>query len=89
LDSIVNSGSAVLSGARNTAKGVGKDYYNDQIKPTVDTAIDTAKQEADKLAKEAKNQVNSGIDQVGQDFSDRMQENADTVRDQIDGLKIK
>jgi hypothetical protein len=68
LDSVVNSGEAMLSGAWNTAKEVGQEYYNDQIKPTVSTAIDTAKTEAEKLAQEAKSQVNSGIDQASQGF---------------------
>ncbi|GHV22825.1 hypothetical protein FACS189428_5450 [Clostridia bacterium] len=44
LDSMFNSGSAALSETRNTAKEVGQDYYNDQIRPTVDTALDTTKQ---------------------------------------------
>ncbi|MDR3169282.1 MAG: hypothetical protein LBU27_06070 [Candidatus Peribacteria bacterium] len=89
LDKVVEHGSAVLSGAWDTAKTVGQEYYNDQVKPKLDTVINQAKDQADQLTQQAKNQVNSGIDQVGQEFSDRMQEKADTIRDEIESLKVK
>ncbi|MDR2416286.1 MAG: hypothetical protein LBD75_06945 [Candidatus Peribacteria bacterium] len=89
MDTVVNSGADMLSGVWNTTKEVSKDFYEEQIKPTVDTAIDATQQEMERLKQEAKNQVNSGIDQAGQKFSNRMQEKADTIKDKIGDLKIE
>jgi len=47
-------------------------------------AWNTAKSEAGKLAEEAKNQYNSGVDQIKEGLSDRMQGRADQVRNQMD-----
>ncbi|MDR2189650.1 MAG: hypothetical protein LBP53_00135 [Candidatus Peribacteria bacterium] len=48
----------------NTTKEVSQDFYNDQIKPTVDTAIETVQEEAKKLKQEAKEQYNQQIDKL-------------------------
>ncbi|MDR0607495.1 MAG: hypothetical protein LBG52_03950 [Candidatus Peribacteria bacterium] len=89
LNPVIEHSSAALSGAWDTAKTLGQEYYNDQVKPKVDTVINQTKNQADKLAQEAKNQVNSGIDQVGKGFSNRMQGKADTIRKELDDLKIE
>jgi hypothetical protein len=64
MDTVVNSGADILSGVWNTTKEVSKEFYEDQIKPTVDTAIDSAQQELEKLKQEAKDQYNQQIDKL-------------------------
>ena len=82
---MVNSGTEVLSGAWNTTRETVSDYYQEQVKPTVNTAIEASQQGVDKLAQEAKNQYNSGVDM----FQDWMQGKADTAKDQAEQLKVK
>jgi hypothetical protein len=49
MDTVINSGGDLLSGVWNTTKEVSKEFYEDQIKPTVDMAIETTQQEVERL----------------------------------------
>ncbi|MDR0651018.1 MAG: hypothetical protein LBG59_06590 [Candidatus Peribacteria bacterium] len=61
---VVNSGADLLSGVWNTTKEVSQEFYEENLKPTVDTAIDIAQQEVEHLKQEAKNQYNQQIDKL-------------------------
>jgi hypothetical protein len=64
LDTVVNSGAEALSGVWNTTKEVSQEFYEEKVKPTVDTAIDTTKQEVERLTQEAKDQYNQQIEKL-------------------------
>jgi hypothetical protein len=64
LDAVMGSGAEALSGVWNTTKDTLSGYYEDQIKPTVETAIETSKQEVERLAQEAKDQYNQQIEKL-------------------------
>ena len=68
MDVLVNSWSELLSGAKNTAN----EYYQDQIKPTVDNVVDTTKEKADEMLQKAKSGYNAQVDKA-----------SDYVKDQI------
>lgn len=82
---MVSSGAEALSGAWNSTKEVSQQYYNDQIKPSVDTAIDVAQEEREKLAQEAKNQYNQSVEQI----NEAIQGQADQAKDQVNKLKVE
>lgn len=80
-----------ISSGLETVKEVGKAYYEDTMKETVDTAImavqeqaETVKQETQKAIQDAKDQYNTAIEQINQDI----QKQADEAKDQINKLKI-
>jgi F0F1-type ATP synthase membrane subunit b/b' len=89
VDAMIESGVETLSGVWNTTKEAGQEYYNDQIKPTVDTAIVQAKEEADALRQEAKNQYNSGLEQINQEIDERTQNHTNQAKNQVNKLKIE
>ncbi|MDR0281829.1 MAG: hypothetical protein LBI53_00430 [Candidatus Peribacteria bacterium] len=78
MDVLINSGSELLSGARNTAN----EYYQDQIKPAVDKAVDTTKEKADEMLQKAKSGYNEQVDKATDYVKDQ-------VGSEIQKLKIE
>lgn len=90
-EEVLASGTEKVNEIRNATKENTKAYYEDTMKETVDTAITTAKNQADNIKKEAekavqeaKNQYNSGVELINQSIQDQ----ADEVKNQVNKFKI-
>ena len=81
VEGLTSSGTEMLSGAWNTTKELWTEYYQDQIKPLVDTA----KQDAENLWQETKNQYNQGVEQV----NEAIQTTANDAKNEVNKLKVE
>ena len=61
-----------LDFSTKTEINTANEYYKDQIKPTVDKAVDTTKEKADEMVQKAKSGYNDQVDKA-----------TDYVKDQI------
>jgi len=71
----------MLSGARDTAKEISQQYYEDQIQPIVNVAHSGVNQAAETI----KNQYNQKVDQL----HDAVYNQSEQAKDQIGRLKIE
>jgi hypothetical protein len=81
VDAVVNSGTEMLSGMWNTTKEVSKEYYEEQIKPLVNTA----KEEITNTTNQLKNQYNQQVEKI----NEQIQGQADQAKDQVNKLKVE
>ena len=84
VDALTESGTAFLSGARETTKGVANEYYQDQVKPIVDTTVDAASKELEKATQQAKDLYNKEVEKI----NEAIQSKADEAKDEVNKLKV-
>ncbi|MDR0370143.1 MAG: hypothetical protein LBH96_06765 [Candidatus Peribacteria bacterium] len=81
IDTMMYSGKDILSETWETTKEAGKEYYEEQVKPFVDTA----KEEIIDKANQIKNQYNQEVEKI----NETIQEQANQVKDQVNKLKVE
>lgn len=92
MDTIVYSGKDVISETWSTTKELGKEYYEDQIKPFVDTAKEEIDNKTTQIKEEITDKTNQIKDQYNQEvekINEKIQGQAEEAKDQVNKLKVK